>query len=1093
MSRLLAYLSIITLATPAVDPAVADGRDSADDYTVETGDDEGDEEKKPQWDVDNPPGPVRTAYLDTGEGTWMSLHVRPQGDELAFDLLGDIYLLPLDGGEARPVREGMSWDMQPSFSPDGAWLAFTSDQGGGDNVWMMRRDGSDARAVSDEDFRLLNSPVWTPDGEFIAARKHFTSTRSLGTGEIWLYHKSGGKGLKMTEKSNLQKDLGEPAFSPDGRYLYFSEDATPGKFFQYNKDPHAGIYAIRRLDRSDGRIETMVGGAGGACRPTPHPDGRWLAYVRRTGLKTALYLHDLQSGAEPMVTDELDRDMQETWAIHGVYPAMSWTPDGDALVYWAGGKLRRFDFDWRETDGDRVTGTSRVIPFRVRAERELREPLRYPQEVQPETFRTKMLRWVQVAPDGSRAVFQALGKLYVRDLPDGTTRRLTDDDDGFELHPAWSRDGRQVVYTTWNDDELGQVRVIAAAGGRGRTVTADPGHYVEPAFSPDGAHVVYRRVGPDRVRSRLWTHERGIYLVPSTGGEPVRITRDGRRPHFGSDPNRLFFQADERKDDDTTRFLKSIDLDDREVRKVAKSKMATEYQVSPDGRWLTFREQFHAFLTPLPATGRTAEVGPKSKSMPTAKVTRDAGRFLHFSGDSQRLHWSHGPELYSRDLEDAFAFLDGAPEKLPEPDERGVDLGFEQSSDIPTGTLALTGGKVVTMRGDEVIARGTVLVEDNRIVAVGPLGEVDVPAGTATVDVTGTTVIPGLIDVHYHGPQGSSGIIPERNWSLYAALAFGVTTAHDPSSDTATFFAASELQRAGLVVGPRLFSTGTILYGAKGTFKARIDSLDDARSHLRRLKAVGAFSVKSYNQPRRDQRQQVLAAARELEMMVVPEGGSLWQHNMTMVVDGHTGVEHALPIASGYAEMIELWSQTPVGYTPTIGVGYGGLSGEIYWYQESDVFAHPLLTRFVPPFVLEPRARRRLKASDGDWNHVRIAELCNRLKERDVRVTVGAHGQREGLAAHWEMWMLVQGGMTPHEALRAGTLNGAWYVGLDRDLGSLEPGKLADLVIIDGDVLGDIRQSDRVRYTMLNGRLYEAATMNEVGNHPRSRQPFYWE
>jgi imidazolonepropionase-like amidohydrolase len=259
------------------------------------------------------------------------------------------------------------------------------------------------------------------------------------------------------------------------------------------------------------------------------------------------------------------------------------------------------------------------------------------------------------------------------------------------------------------------------------------------------------------------------------------------------------------------------------------------------------------------------------------------------------------------------------------------------------------------------------------------------------------------------------------------------------------------------------------------------------------MKAVGAFSVKSYNQPRRDQRQMVVAAARELDMMVVPEGGSLFQHNMTMVVDGHTGVEHAIPVAAVYDDVKQLWGHSGVAYTPTLGVAYGGVWGENYWYQHTDVFAHPRLTKFVPPERIDPRSRRRMHVSDGDWNHIRAATVAAELAKAGVKVNTGAHGQREGLAEHWEIWMLVQGGMTPHEALRTATLNGAQYIGLDGDVGSLEVGKLADLAVIEGNPLDDIRLSENVVYTMVNGRIYDAATMDEVGNHPAKREPLFWE
>jgi hypothetical protein len=195
-------------------------------------------------------------------------------------------------------------------------------------------------------------------------------------------------------------------------------------------------------------------------------------------------------------------------------------------------------------------------------------------------------------------------------------------------------------------------------------------------------------------------------------------------------------------------------------------------------------------------------------------VSHDSGENLQWSGDSRRLYWSLGPTLYTRDLKDSFSFLAGAPAPLPEPPSHGLAIGFQAASDVPSGTVAVTGARIITMHGDEVIEDGTVVVEGNRIRAVGRRGEVAVPAGAYVVDAAGKTVIPGLIDVHWHGSMGSEGILPQQSWINAASLAFGVTTLHDPSNDTDMVFAASELSKAGLIVAPRIFSTGTILYGA---------------------------------------------------------------------------------------------------------------------------------------------------------------------------------------------------------------------------------------------------------------------------------------
>ncbi|MFT7288556.1 MAG: imidazolonepropionase-like amidohydrolase/Tol biopolymer transport system component [Halieaceae bacterium] len=1035
----------------------------------------------PAWSVADPgPGiPSRTVNLDVTEGTWMSLDLSPDGKTLVFDLLGDLYRLPVEGGEAVPLTRGLPWDMQPRFSPDGMKIAYISDRAGGDNLWVMNTDGSEPRAITEETFRLLNNPTWHPNGNFVAARKHFTTSRSMGTGELWLYHVDGGSGVALVERPDEkhQKELGEPRFSADGRYLYFSQDTTPGPIFKYAQDTNRQVFQIRRYDMATGAIDDAVSGPGGAVRPEPSPDGSKLAFVRRVRDKTALYVRDLKSGTLTMLYDGLDRDMQDIWAVQGAYPGMAWTPDSRALVFWAGGNLQRVSA---------TTGELTAIPFRVRDSRTVLEVPQQQITVAPDSFETRMSRFAAISPDGDRVVFESLGKLYVKNLPNGEAQRLTaDPGEHFELHPAWSRDGSSIVFVTWSDGDLGSVRRVRAAGGRSRQLTEDPGHYRRPAFSPGGSLVVFERGAGGYLTAPEWSEDPGIYRLPATGGDMTKVISGGKHPHFGAANDRLYFN---RGPGSGTKLV-SVDLNGHEERTHLSGELVTAYRVATNDAQVAFSENYQLYVAAMPPGAAEVELHRGSTNLKVARVSGDGADWPHWSADGSRLQWSLGPSLFSTVTADSYAEDYEPPGPL-------TSLARSATADRPDGVVALTGARVVTMAQDDggVIEDAVVIVEGNRIAAIGPRSSTPVPENAIVVDLSGRTILPGLIDAHAHGAQGVDDLIPQQNWRSHATLAFGVTTVIDPSNDSSEIFAASELQRAGVTLAPRIYSTGRIVYGAKSpTAYAVVDSLDNAREHVRRLKSQGAIAVKNYNQPRRDQRQQVTHAGRLEGLFVLPEGGALFHMDMAHIADGTNTIEHNVPQQRLYEDVLQFWSGTDTGYTPTLNVTFGGIKGEDYWYQVEDVWRHPLLTRYVPRHVLNPRAVRRQMAPNEDYGDQYAAREARKLADRGVSVHIGAHGQREGLGSHWEMWSFERGGFTPIQAIEAATIAPARQHGMAEDIGSLERGKLADLVIIDGNPLEDLRQSDQVEMVMLNGRLYDAATLNETVSGDRRRSPYYWE
>lgn len=1045
------------------------------------------EKSEAKWEVANPGKDFnyQTHSFTTDEGTWMNLDVSPDGQTIVFDMVGDIYTLPITGGTAKAIRTGIPFEIQPRFSPDGTKISFTSDAGGGDNIWVMNVDGSDAKQVTKEDFRLLNNAVWSADGDYLIARKHFTSGRSLGAGEMWQYHKTGGSGIQLTKRKNDQQDVNEPFVSSDGKYLYYSEDVYPGGYFQYNKDPNSQIYVIKRYEFETGETETITGGPGGAARPTVSPDGKKLAFVKRVRTKSVLFIHHLETGEEFPIYDKLNKDQQEAWAIFGVYPNFNWMPNNNEIIFWSGGKINKIDVNSLE-----VTN----IPFTANVNIDLAETVHFDNRIETEKFTPKMIRHAVTSPDGKHIVFSALGHLYKKELPNGKPQRLTNSTN-FEFESTFSPNGTEIIYVTWNDVDKGAIYKVSINGGNPVKLTSNKGIYRMPSFSSNGTQIIFKKESGNTDQGFTYTKKEGIYIMNANGGNETFVTDKGDYPMFSADGKRIFLQTGGTYFGSIEKKLISVNLKGNEEKTHITSKYANRLVPSPDNKWVAFTNLHKLYVAPLLLNGQTIDLDDKTKALPVSQLAKDAGINIHWSANSKNVMWTLGDEYFSNELKNRFTFLPGSPDELPEITLTGTKINLEAPVDIPNGRIAFTNARIITMEGDKVIENGTILINGNKIEAVGAADKVSIPSGTKIYAAEGKTIMPGMVDAHAHVGAFRYGLPTQQKWSFMANLAFGVTTAHDPSANTETVFTLSELQKSGQLVGPRLYSTGFILYGGDGDFKAVINNLEDARSSIRRTKAFGAKSVKSYNQPRRDQRQQVLQAAREMGINVVPEGGSTFYHNITQVIDGHTGIEHNIPIAPIYKDIREVWSRSNTGYTPTLIVNYGGMNGEMYFYERDNVWENEKLLNFTPRGVIDSRSRHRIKVPQEEYQngHILVSETVKDLSEAGVKVNMGAHGQLQGLGAHWETWMINQGGLSNLETLKAATINSAEYIGAGEDIGSLKVGKLADLIVMDKNPLEDIENTLSINMVMVNGRLYDTETMNEIGNNPKERLPFFWE
>ncbi|HUH12158.1 MAG TPA: amidohydrolase family protein [Longimicrobiales bacterium] len=1061
--------------------------------------------------------PSHTLRTTLNEGSWLSVDVSPDGRTLVFDLLGDLYLLPIEGGTARPLTQGMAFDAQPRFSPDGSRVVFTSDRDGGENVWIMAVDGSDTIQVTRGKDNAYQSPEWTPDGEYVVATR-----QSSGPGKLWLWHVRGGSGVQLIREPGNLRTTGA-AFAGDGRRIWM---AVREGTWQYNSP--MGEYQLAVYDRETGELDRRSFRYGGAFRPTLSPDGRWLVYGTRHVGQTALRVRDLRSGAEHWLAFPVQRDDQESQATRDAYPGMSFTPDSRELVATWGGKL------WRvPVEG----GSAREIPFQVDVALPLGPVVDFDYPIEDtETFTVKQIRDAVPSPDGRRLAFTALDRLYVMDWPDGTPRRLSGEEASV-YHPAWSPDGRWLAFASWSFDDGGHIhRVRADGGGGAERLTRAGAFWQQPAWSPAGERIVALR-GPARAYEEAL--ERGapggteeLVWLPAGGGEATRIgPADVRQPHFTADAERIYAYAG----GDGLVSFRWDGTDRKQHVRVSggsgpgRSRSTSLILMAPRGDQALARVANDIYVVTVPRVGAeppTIDVSdPERAAFPARLLTEVGGEFPAWGADGRTVHWSLGNAHFVYSLDAARVFEDsveaaeaarpdtaGAPadsaaevdaETSPEeeeeearyrPLERRVTL--TATRDIPRGTLVLRGARVITMRGQEVIEDADLVVRDNRIAAVGARGSVSVPDGAEIMDVSGRTVVPGYVDTHAH-LRAAADVHRSQPWSYAANLAYGVTTVRDPQTGTTDVLTYEDRVRAGEMLGPRIYSTGPGVFSAE-----RFRDLAHTKDVLRRYaEYFDTKTIKMYGAGNREQRQWIIEAARELRLMPTTEGGLDLKENLTMAQDGYSGIEHNLPGFPLYGDVVQLFAASKTSTTPTILVTYGGPWAENYFYATEDVLGNERLRAFTPWAEIERKALRRPGPGPGSsgWFHPDvhtfplISDFIGDVVEAGGRAGVGSHGQLQGLGWHWELWALGSGDISAHDALRAGTILGAESLGLDRDLGSVEPGKLADLVILAADPLRDLRASDAIVGVMKNGRLYDAATLDEVWPRQIRHGPWHWQ
>ncbi len=1076
-----------------------------------------------------------TIEFTTDEATWASLDVSPDGRTILFEVLGDLYTLPIEGGQATRIMGGLSFESQPTYAPDGKTIAFLTDRTGVENLWIADADGSNPRALSKDTLtndrpQIMLSPAWTPDGQYIVVSK--SRPPEPGTFGLFMYHRDGGTGVRIGPAPPPQPEpdaQGPPlppptnkmgaVVSPDGRFIYYTQ--RNGTFTYNAQFP---LWQVYRHDRETGDASQITNARGSALRPAISPDGKWLVYGTRHKTHTGLRLRNLDTGAERWLAYPVTRDDQESRATRDTLPRYDFMPDGNSLIVPVGGKIHRIDV---------ASGESRVIPFSANLRAEVAPRVYTPVRMDDgPSVRARLIRWPTVSPDGKRLVFSAMNRLYIMDLPSGTPRLLTSSTSGTpgtpstqgtstqgtsgtrgttgtlsegEFMPTWSPDGQSVVYVTWTTTG-GHIKRVPSAGGAPQTLTTAEGYYLDPAYTPDGSRIVFiRGAAADQLYSILLDspapddepdvpgeisgvnppNTLELRSMPSTGGETTFIasSQGGRSPHFvRKDSKRIYLAGN--------RGLQSITMDGFDRRTHFRvtgigpgnnPPTASEIRMSPDGTRAFVSLQDRHFLITVPMAGRetvTVRIAGRSDNaaVPVKRMSAAGGHYLQWAADGRTVTWAWGSQFFQQ------------PVDASEPQKTEVVVELPRTR--AKGSVLLSGARIITMKGDEVLPGGDVLVTDNRIVGVGKRGSLKAPAGTRTINVSGKTIMPGLVDAHSH-MWAPRGLHQTEVWQYLANLAYGVTTTRDPQTSTPDVFAYADMVDAGMMPGPRVYATGPGVFSGSG-----IDSREAAFNFIKRYRdAYRTNTIKQYVAGDRLVRQWIIEACKEYGITATIEGSLDLKLNLTQMADGYSGQEHSFPIMPLYKDVVEFVARTKTFYTPTILVAYGAPWSENFYFQSENVVADQKLKRWVPWELLDNMVRRRAQwFLPEEYGHAAIAKAVADIVRAGGKAGLGSHGQLQGLGAHWETWNLQSGGLTPHETLRVVTLFGAEAIGLQQDVGSLEPGKMADLIVLDRNPLENIKNTNSVRYVMKNGELYEGDTLNMIWpeQKPLPKQ-FWWD